>query len=664
MLAAVALMFSACGADDAIDEAQQQQTTPNVGEAISFSGTIAEGLYMENDDATRVDVSGADITAWHAGDKISVSDGTLNFTYSVKATTNDANCTFVPRDEENKFTSKATTFNAFYPAAAVLGWNGNTLSTMIYTEQDYVENKAGSTDGFGPYMVATATTTGADDNANFLFKPIASVIDVDLSTFKSVTNLDGELEVVSVSIYAKSKVSIAGKLNYTYNTTTGAGAITVKNNDATDYSYSTQSETVTVGGINKSLDYLVNDGIIRFYVLPVTITGGVVVTVRLSDGTYYSKETSTNVGTAEAVGLSVSGVQDGTVCKPYYKKYNSSNMTLTNNWMGTIPGNIKFNHLSIPGAHDAATSACDNNSAKCQAYTVAELLDKGCRALDLRPYYNSNSLVIFHGVASTGVTLTNALDAVTTFLDGHPTETVFILIAQEGGDDGNTNWQNRVWSCLNGYRNKNDKNYIADYGWEGKLNDCRGKMVVIFRNTYTGGTNNGDLGCGKVGWGSSFNDKTIMTGNGSGTGRGTLRYQDEYETTNTSTKLDNMTTMLNNHIAANETNAGYTFVNNVNIAGTLSNISSLSTSMNTAFLNSSTFTNHTGKFCIMFADFLHSSGQKGDQVYNLIRNQNYKYVYKGRTRRGLTTGGGTGTGVEIKTDEYADDTQVYSKRSF
>lgn len=681
MFATVALMFCACGADDAIEEVRPSQPIEN--ETVAFTGTMASSFdtFAEDDEATtRVATDGTNITQWHEGDEINVYDGTLNYTYQVKSS-NDSRCTFEKTTNGKEFAATSTSsFKAVYPASAVQGWNGDEVTMMVYTEQNYWENKEGSAvniknesyegvnvDGlksFGPYMATAPTSPNANGvDVSFSFKPICSVIDVDLSQMASEysSNISGSKVVKSVSIYSKSQLSLAGKLKYN----TSTGAISVFTNDNTGYSYSTQSETVTVGGINKALSWFAegsDNRVVRFYVLPVQIADGVVVTIRFEDGTYWSKQVESIVGNVDASNNSISGVTDNMRCTPYYKKYttkkyndNARNFSETNNWMGTIPGNIRFNHLSIPGAHDAATSKCSNSSAKCQAYTVTQLLDNGCRALDLRPYFNSSSLEIYHGVASTGVTLTNALDAVKTFLDGHPTETVFILIAQEGGSDGNTNWQNRVWSCINNYTS-----YIAPYGWEGSLNSCRGKMVVIFRNTYTGGTNTGDLGCGKVGWGSSFNDKTIMTGNGSGTGRGTLRYQDEYETTNTSTKLENLTKMLNDHIAANETNAGYTFVNNINIAGTLSNISSLSTSMNDVFLNSSTFTNHTGKFCIMFADFLHSSTQNGDQVYNRIREQNYKYVYKNRTRCLVK---GSGTGAIISNDEYADDSQVYSKRS-
>lgn len=649
-----ALFFVACSSDEGLTPLHSD--IPEVGVEMGFKAIIGDQLENFGEESldnpsTRATISpvegGGFFGTWLTSDNISVSDGALMYTY--QPTSNAATSEFVAKTGKNSFTTNGgdseSTFYAFYPADAVLGWNGSTVSTMIYTEQKYSENVENS-GVMGPYMAAVATTTGGGANASFTFGHICSVVDVDFSAITDET-------VDAVSLYANSQVSIAGKLKYD----AGNKTLTVINNDATDYSYSTQSEMVRVSNVASDATS------VRFYLLPVAQAKGFTITVHTTAGNYYTKSSSTSVGNS-AVNTdyiaSLSGVSNGSACLPYYKKYKfgAKGTARTQNWMAMIPGNVKFNHLSLPGAHDAATSGCTGTfayAAKCQEYDIANLLTRGCRALDLRPYYDSSSLEIYHGSYSTGVTLANALDAVKTFLTNNPTETVFILLAQEGGSDGNTNWQNRVWSCLNGYTD-----VIASYGWQGNLNPCRGKMVVIFRNTYTGGDNNGDLGCGKVGWGSSFNDKTIMTGNGSGTGRGTLRYQDEYETTSTSDKLEDLTTMLNNHIAANETNAGYTFVNNTNIAGTLSNISNLSTSMNTAFLGSSTFTNHTGKFCIMMTDFLFSSSQKGDQMFELIHKQNYKYVYKNRTRC-TTAASGTDTGVDISTDEYADGGTVYVK---
>lgn len=659
-LLAAGLTLGACTNDTDVEE--NVPATPTEGTGIGFTTIVGDKLDdqgTENLDGeqTRSTINADfEIASWATSDKISVSDGVLNYTYQPKENTTGSRCVFEAKTGGNSFTTDGTgseaTFFAFYPADAVQSWNGSTVSTMIYTEQDYTENRENS-GVMGPYMAAQATTTGGGANASFTFGHICSVIDVNLSSF------DGG-EVESVSLYANSQVSIAGRMKF--NTQTKVA--TISSNDATDYSYSTQSEMVRVSKVNATRP------VVRFYVLPVKQTNGFTITVRTTDGKYYTKTSTTSVGNTDANSeylSSVSGVTNGTVCLPYYKKYNfgSKSTARTQNWMAMIPGNVKFNHLSIPGTHDAATSSGSSGStgaAKCQDYSIAEQLSMGCRALDLRPGFDQSDLTIFHGVTSTGVTLANALDAVKTFLTNNPTETVFILIHEEdtrliswGDGPHQTSWATRVWNCVNNYTE-----YIATYGWKGNLNPCRGKMVIIFRDNYTDGDGTADLGCGKVGWGSSFNDKSIMTGNGSNTANGTLRYQDEYDTSSETTKLGNLLTMLNDHIAVNETNEGYTFVNNTNIASGTTNVSSLASKVNTAVLGSTAFTGHNGKFGIMMTDFLFSSSQKGDQMFELIHQQNYKYVYKGRTRY-TTSGEGTDTGIAISGDEYADDSQVYVK---
>ena len=167
-----------------------------------------------------------------------------------------------------------------------------------------------------------------------------------------------------------------------------------------------------------------------------------------------------------------------------------------------------------------------------------------------------------------------------------------------------------------------------------------------------------------------------MTGNGSGTNSGyTLYYQDVYEYTSSSyvsEKLTNLEDLLTNYIAQNETEAKYTYVNNTNcIKGSSlfgnvvinTNLTTSAKAVNTAVLGSTTFTNHTGRFGIMMTDFLFSSSSelKGDEMFELIHQQNYKYVYKNRTRCAAATASGTDTGVEISSDEYADGTTVFSR---
>lgn len=151
-----------------------------------------------------------------------------------------------------------------------------------------------------------------------------------------------------------------------------------------------------------------------------------------------------------------------------------------------------------------------------------------------------------------------------------------------------------------------------------------------------------------------------MTGNASATSSSyTLYYQDEYDTTNASTKIGNLEKMLTEYIAKNETNHQYIYVNNTNIAG--STITTLAKNVNQAVLASDVFKNHGGRFGIMFTDYLFSSDQYGDQIYDLIRNQNYKYVYQNRTRFADETASGTDTGADVSSDEYADGGEVYVK---
>jgi hypothetical protein len=658
---ATALVVGACGNDELTDSPVR---TSHSGEEttdgdVRFGAIIASNLFVEPEEGESAgsnvrrvayNTATGKISQWFDNDQISISDGVLSYTYQASAT-EGSGCSFTSITSNSFTTEEAEAeeneFDAFYPAAAVLGWNNGTVTTMIYTDQDYTENVEGS-GVMGPYMAAHTTTTDGGRNAHFEFMNIASVIDVNIADL----GLAGKVK--SVSVYANNQVSIAGKMQYN----TGSNRITVPTSDATGYSYSTQSETVTVSEINKTA---AEAGVVRFFVLPIKIVGGVTITIRMEDGSYYSKHTTNNVGNSTETDLSQTGVSGGTIVRPYYKKYNfgayNQEGITQNDWMGTIPGNIRFSMLSIPGTHDAATSST-SSAARTQSLTIAQQLEAGVRALDLRPGFTSSSLEIYHGLVSTGVTLSAALDATRSFLENHPTETVFVLIHEEDNsfftDPHSTEWSNRVWACLNNY-----KDIIASAGWKSALNACRGKMVVIFRDSYTDGTNNGDLGCGKVGWGSDWNEKSIMNGSGSTVNSGySLWYQDIYDNTNYQDKESYLVRMLTEFIQKYPTTWERLYVNNVNMTG--SSLSDIAKEMNQRVVNNAAFSSWNGRFCLMFADFVCNSDYHGNDIYHFIRNQNYKYVYTKRTRH--TTASGTDTGMPVSGDEVADDGEVYVKQ--
>ena len=68
---------------------------------------------------------------------------------------------------------------------------------------------------------------------------------------------------------------------------------------------------------------------------------------------------------------------------------------------------------------------------------------------------------------------------------------------------------------------------------------------------------------------------------------------------------------------------------------------------------------YTGKTGLMFFDFCGDDTRNGKKLQTAILNQNYKYVFKNRTR--ISTSAGSGTGAVINGSEYADDSEVFSK---
>ena len=175
-LIAVALTLAACTSDDAVEPKISSTTTD--GEIVTFASSIGDQLEilaeenLDGESSTRATMSNGAFGTWDTSDKISISDGTLMYTYQPKdGSINGADCSFESKTSASFLKdggSSEGTFYAFYPADAVLGWNGTTVSTMIYTEQKYSENIDNS-GVMGPYMAATATTTDGSSNRSALF---------------------------------------------------------------------------------------------------------------------------------------------------------------------------------------------------------------------------------------------------------------------------------------------------------------------------------------------------------------------------------------------------------------------------------------------------------------------------------------------------------------
>lgn len=645
-----ATILAACSSDDALTP-QQPATPVEAGEIIGFQASVGQPLEVLDEEdldsgkATRasINTSAAEgfFGAWATNDNISISDGMLMYTY--QPTSASATAEFQPRTGKNSFTTDGTgeegTFYAFYPADAVLGWNGTTVSTMIYTEQDYAENVENS-GVMGPYMAAVATTTGGGANASFEFGHVCSVVDVDLSSFDGGT-------VESVALCSNSKVSLAGRMAYNARTKEAS----VSTDDGDTYFSSRQSDVVVVSNINQATP------IVRFYVLPTKQATGFTITVRTTEGNYYTKSSTNEVGKSnpnDAYLKSVSGV--GSIALPYYKKYKFGAISTakTNRWMAMIPGSTYFSMLSTPGSHDSATSSC-SSAAKCQSETIAQQLENGVRAFDIRPTYKYSStitkdnLYIFHGMVNTNVLYKDAIKTMVDFLQANPTEALSVIMVKEDGTPLLSSWTDYTTEMCNAiseiHTQYTDNIKELDHSYY-TLYDYRGKIFFGYRNAW-------DLH--KTVRVTNWPDDGSVTNYGVGVGNQcTASVEDAYNTSGNSKKA--VVNALLDLASANTDHKRfhYTFTSVAN---------SITSSANTQNPAAATYITGTltGPTGYVYGDFMGSSSYSGSTLLKAIVAQNLKYVYKNRTRCSTSAASGDDTGADISTDEYANDGTVYVK---
>lgn len=662
-LVATALMMGACS-DGALVE--DVVNTPNVGgETVDMTAEVVTELDMqpeENADGsvvpqTKTVMDAGQVTSWSNGDQISVSDGTLMYKYEVE-NANGASCTFTVVDGEKSIDHDGfkNDFNGCYPAAAVKGWNGTTVIAQVYAEQNYAENIDGGC--FGAYMMTQGTV--ADNHISFKFKHAASVLEVNLAT----------LGVTPKAVYLKanSGVAIAGQIKCDASNNN----ITVVTNDASTYAPNSQSDVIALTNIASDAT------IARFYLLPVKLVGGVTVTVVDADGNYYTKKTTTDIGNdAEFTVtnninsvLSAYQVKPGatTAAKPFYKKVNfgtAASATRKGNWMATIPSNVYYSMLSAPGTHDAATSGCTQYTTytRCQGSTIAEQLVQGIRVFDLRPGYKYNSeitadnLYIYHGAYSSNVKYVDAMQTIADFLAANPTEAVTIVQVKEEGSG--TDRSNEMWNVINAWQDSHVDLFLAADHSNWALNDMRGKIMLLNRNNTAThkGQNIGPWSdkCNVIDWSSNIG--TLYYENNEWVVRGTCNanIQDAYEDSQTNKKTK--VTQHLNLMSQNETKGRFCF-NFLSIAGGVgSNSDSNAQAMNP--YATSELANINGPVGYIMADYVNTT-QYGVPLVKAIINQNYKYIFKGRTRNVKAPTGGIG--IDIAGDDKADEGEVFARK--
>lgn len=549
---AALLALAACSNDDIVVTPGAQE--PTEGKEVSAVQSNIVGNYdnlaVEDLDAGTQIGSRAGLDAnlnatWTAGDELSISNGTLMYSYNVTKTFDEGKtASFNVAEGHAAHTSDGNdNFYAIYPRRAITEangvgrWNGSEVKGQIFAQQSYIENMGKATNGnnFGGYYITTKAaevkTTNNETQLSFSFTPLASVVDVDLSK----TVLESGDAIAAVYLRDMNDKTIAANFSYDCN----SHALTTTGDGGCDYNYTSRSNVVEVsffesedekGNINyTSID--ANNKVVRFYILPVKLNKGVEITVRTKNGKYYTKKASASVGTeytTEDFKISSTDKDISSIVKPYYKKYNFGTIDKARKgaWMSCIPQNVFYTMLSVPGSHDAATSSA-MLIAKTQNKTIAEQLELGVRALDLRPSATDN-LEIKHGSVGTGVTLAQAIESMRSYLEKNPTEFIYAMIHLEGStnESKTKNWSNKVYALV---KAAVDGGYALEALSKGaKLADYKGKIIFIYRDDLTG--DNQIYNAAKVAWNDNIARTVKVRGtNGNEINDFFISYQDIYE---------------------------------------------------------------------------------------------------------------------------------------
>ncbi len=163
-------------------------------------------------------------------------------------------------------------------------------------------------------------------------------------------------------------------------------------------------------------------------------------------------------------------------------------------WMKELDGELPLNQIVLPGSHDSATQYVQLAFfSKCQALSIEEQLEAGCRYLDIRLGVDghNDTFKLMHGFTNCRTSpfnpvdklyLDDLLDDCYDFLKKHPTETVVFAVKQEHGKDSVAVFE----SMLNSYIREDADMWLLTDSIP-TLDEARGKLVLMRRYEDEGG---------------------------------------------------------------------------------------------------------------------------------------------------------------------------------
>lgn len=438
-------------------------------------------------------------------------------------------------------------------------------------------------------------------------------LDHYLTRLKVQTSLAG---VVSVSAYAEDRSAIAGPVTLTTNGDE-VPQFAYGSGQRVAYGSSEASDVVTLytdGGSTTSPQGY------ELLLRPISLSRGVLVTLRTTDGGTYSQHFDVEPGKENVLQF--------------------TQTTSQNLWMSTLPGGTWLSMLSVPGAHDAATSSVSGllaGTARCQEYSIADMLARGVRAFDLRPRYNSSkesdiqlaNLTISHGIIDTGVRFVDAIDALVSFVREHPSETVSVLMQKENasGTDYSETWRTSIRECFN---DPARRPYLLDaFQSNLRLDDVRGKVCVVSRTPYgAGGYYTDIVGAIFNGWADNtsvtdYSGRLYVNGNRVTC---TANLQDLYDTNANAKKpaFDEMLRYSSTNTDASRYHYNYTSIAYKFLGTSIENNAKTMNPYAATALDEA-----TGPAGFIYSDYIGSKNHSGDRLLRSIIDLNHRYAYKG-----------------------------------
>lgn len=338
--------------------------------------------------------------------------------------------------------------------------------------------------------------TNPDKNVTINFKPIVTVVDVVVNGPADGANA---LDVYRVTINSK-KTPIVGKFTAEFdeegNVTFGGMPETIAENNNMATINCQDNGMPTKLGPGEKLT-------LKFFLLPRAIDASELsVTVQINEGRVLTKSLIPGLGEDEVT--NENPLAQGEIVRVW-----TPNLTVpaSSNWMSSIPDNVLFSQLSLPGSKHSYTGdlyntavsggQIDENAGIMQYYQSVYVtdgngdtqFDKGVRAFDLKIYNGEENWLgnwdgtnhVYAGGANVsslqiGNVLTNLKNQMAEAVSG---DEACVVMLNYVSPPSISEWLDRLEQGLNDWNNSNPGTLVRIDPAKTTMGDMRGKIAVI-----------------------------------------------------------------------------------------------------------------------------------------------------------------------------------------